>query len=68
MKWKTNERPKDGDLRERIIYCIIPFRWDGYTYWLHRLKILELCKECKYVTYADGTRVIYWDIVDIEEL
>ena len=52
MKWKSTAKPKEGDLRYRAIFPLIPTKIGEYTYWLESVDIMESflhnAKDCKY--------------------
>lgn len=51
MKWKTDNRPNEGDRRNRVIFAVIARRCeDGYTRWLTFVEITEEC----WVDYVHG--------------
>ena len=42
MKWKTPKSYKEGEVRERVIFALLPRDCDdGYTHWLKKVRIKE---------------------------
>ena len=57
MKWRYS---LSGDIRERVIFTWFPYSHGGYTYWLTKIKVVEI-----YHSTPFGS---YWFPMSVEEI
>lgn len=58
---KIMKHPKVGDIRYRTKFCILPYRVNGFTFWLEKVTIVEEYK-CQRINARDPR--LYTGMVD----